>query len=262
MIAQLVSPITATQTTNTVASDTGFPAPDFYIYIGSEILQVMLMVPAIQRGQYRNFQKVKDFAQENHIMSNQVNIVGHSKGGLDARKYLAQTGTHDVANLVMIGTPNGGDTLANEAANLAELGDAYPFFPYYHDWYNLFCRPALNDLTTGAPATESPENINTKYYTIYGNWDPSRYYCPTPPASSLGSRWAWDNLAWPGWEEDGYYNLNRPNDGIVPASSVEWLPHYIHHTNLGSDSINDCHTNLLGRTEYDLTKKILNPSLP
>jgi hypothetical protein len=71
-----------------------------------------------------------------------------------------------------------------------------------------------------------------------------------------------NNLAWPGREEDGYYNLNRPNDGIVPASSVEWLPDYIHHTNLGSDSINDCHTNLLSKTEYDLTKKILNPSLP
>ena len=61
-------------------------------------------------------QTVKDFARENHIMSNQVNIVGHSKGGLDARMYLAQTGTHDVANLVMIGTPNGGDTLADEAS--------------------------------------------------------------------------------------------------------------------------------------------------
>ena len=30
-------------------------------------------------------QKVKDFARERGIMSNQVNIVGHSKGGLDAR---------------------------------------------------------------------------------------------------------------------------------------------------------------------------------
>ena len=36
---------------------------------------------------------------------NKVNIVGHSKGGLDARVYLANN-TKDVANLVMIGTPN------------------------------------------------------------------------------------------------------------------------------------------------------------
>ena len=41
-------------------------------------------------------------------------MVGHSKGGLDARVYLANSGTHDVANLIMIGTPNGGNPLANE----------------------------------------------------------------------------------------------------------------------------------------------------
>ena len=37
---------------------------------------------------------------------NKVNIVGHSKGGLDARMYLGNS-TQDVANLIMIGTPNG-----------------------------------------------------------------------------------------------------------------------------------------------------------
>jgi triacylglycerol lipase len=42
----------------------------------------------------------------------QVNIVGYSKGGLDARVYLAESGTHDVANLIMIGTPNAGAPLA------------------------------------------------------------------------------------------------------------------------------------------------------
>jgi triacylglycerol esterase/lipase EstA (alpha/beta hydrolase family) len=35
----------------------------------------------------------------------QVNIVGYSKGGLDARAFLA-SGTDKVANLIMIGTPN------------------------------------------------------------------------------------------------------------------------------------------------------------
>ena len=39
----------------------------------------------------------------------QVNIVGHSKGGLDARVFLANnafTNNKAVANLIMIGTPN------------------------------------------------------------------------------------------------------------------------------------------------------------
>ena len=43
--------------------------------------------------------------------SDKVNIVAHSKGGLDARWYIA----HDndkVANLIMIGTPNSGTTAA------------------------------------------------------------------------------------------------------------------------------------------------------
>ena len=40
-----------------------------------------------------------------------VNIVAHSKGGLDARWYISTSGSTDkVANLIMIGTPNDGST--------------------------------------------------------------------------------------------------------------------------------------------------------
>ena len=45
------------------------------------------------------------------IGQNKVNIVGHSKGGLDARVYLTNN-TKDVTNLIMIGTPNAGSPLA------------------------------------------------------------------------------------------------------------------------------------------------------
>ena len=48
----LASPITASQTSITVASDAGFPSPNFYISIGSEILLVTLsVVPATRLGQ-------------------------------------------------------------------------------------------------------------------------------------------------------------------------------------------------------------------
>jgi pimeloyl-ACP methyl ester carboxylesterase len=107
-------------------------------------------------------QKVKSLTQQN-----QVNIVGHSKGGLDARVYLAQSGTRDVANLIMIGTPNGGDPLANEEAG----------FPPFFDFSNFFCRPALYDLEIGADDTKAQDNHNTKYFTIYGDWNPS-LACP------------------------------------------------------------------------------------
>ena len=67
---------------------------------------------------------------------NKVNIVAHSKGGLDARVYLANN-TKDVANLVMIGTPNAGSPLAESSE---------------------VCTPAVYDLRPGAAATELKMN--------------------------------------------------------------------------------------------------------
>ncbi len=78
-----------------------------------------------------------------------VNIVGHSKGGLDARVYLANTNTPNVANLIMIGTPNAGDLLAN------------------FDSFDT-CIPAASDLTTFADDISANQNLHTKYYTISG----------------------------------------------------------------------------------------------
>jgi uncharacterized alpha/beta hydrolase family protein len=79
----------------------------------------------------------------------QVNIVGHSKGGIDARVYLAN-GTRSVANLIMIGTPNNGTPMA-ERTNV--------------------CAPAIWDVLPGAAATKAGMNPNTKYYTIAGDWE-------------------------------------------------------------------------------------------
>lgn len=101
----------------------------------------------------------KDHAMElRHIVQNvllqtgseQINIVGHSKGGLDARVYL-QSGTDDVANLIMIGTPNDGSPLAD----------------IYND---TECMPAAADLKRGSSASRANENTNTDYHTISGDW--------------------------------------------------------------------------------------------
>jgi uncharacterized alpha/beta hydrolase family protein len=103
----------------------------------------------------------KDHAQElaqivQNIISetgqNQVNIVGYSKGGLDARVYLANDLANDnVANLIMIGTPNAGTDMA-----------------YTTDK----CSPAIDDLKPKALATKAKENTHTKYYTIAGTCFP------------------------------------------------------------------------------------------
>ncbi len=67
----------------------------------------------------------------------QVNIVGYSKGGLDA-------------NLIMIGTPNAGAPLTSPKDS---------------------CRPAVLDLIDHAAATKALPN--PRYYTIAGDWNPA-----------------------------------------------------------------------------------------
>ena len=93
--------------------------------------------------------------------SEKVNIVAHSKGGLDARAYLSKGGDK-VANLIMIGTPNAGVPIAS---------------------LNSFCAPAVWDLRPGASVDDAPRNPNTKYYTISGDWLPltdGNLYIPGP----------------------------------------------------------------------------------
>jgi hypothetical protein len=147
---------------------------------------------------------------------NKVNIVGHSKGGLDARVYLANN-TKDVANLIMIGTPNAGSPLAESSE---------------------ICTPAVYDLRPGAPATEVKMNPNTKYYTIAGEWDPKSGNCQLTPALPM--------------EQSGSSKLPKPNDGMVPLSSVESQDYFI---NLGHSK--SCHSNLMSDYEYGLAKEVI-----
>jgi hypothetical protein len=147
---------------------------------------------------------------------NKVNIVGHSKGGLDARVYLAND-TKDVANLVMIGTPNAGSPLAESSE---------------------ICTPAVYDLRPGAAATEVKMNPNTKYYTIAGDWNPESGNCQLTPFLPM--------------EQSGFSNLPKPNDGIVPLASVESQDYFI---NLGHSK--SCHSNLMSEYEYGLAKGVL-----
>ena len=75
---------------------------------------------------------------------NKMNIVGHSKAGLGARVYLANN-TTDVANLIMIVTPNVGFPLAESSE---------------------ICTPVIYELRFGAAVTEVKMTPTTQYYTI------------------------------------------------------------------------------------------------
>jgi pimeloyl-ACP methyl ester carboxylesterase len=107
--------------------------------------------------------RVQDVKQQSGAQK--INIVGHSKGGLDARVFLDITDTKDVVNLIMIGTPNAGSPAA-------ETNDA--------------CAPAIFDLRPGANATKAVMNPNTKYYTITGDWLPAVQGNPAIPGHDDG----------------------------------------------------------------------------
>jgi pimeloyl-ACP methyl ester carboxylesterase len=160
---------------------------------------------------------------KNSTGQNQVNIVGYSKGGLDARVYLANSNSQDVANLIMIGTPNAGSPVA-ETTNL--------------------CWPAIEDIRPEAPATMAARNQHTNYYTIAGDWDPTKL------CSSYYNDLSGYNFL--------IFSYGLRNDGIVPINSVESEPSFElepYFTNLRHTS--HCHQDLLSDEEYQLALPIL-----
>lgn len=88
----------------------------------------------------------------NHTGSDQVNIVAHSKGGLDARSYISQN-PDKVSNLIMIGTPN--------------LGTYASYMEVTPCMFGSMAGRA--DMEPDSAAIRSPDHNNTNYYTITGN---------------------------------------------------------------------------------------------
>ena len=172
--------------------------------------------------------------------SDKINIVAHSKGGLDARWYLANDlFNDDVEKLIMIGTPNLGSPLAYGTLTVPPL-----LIPY---WKEIMCWPAVYDLIPGSAATQSPMNSNTRYYTIAGNWYPdlySNFFFPLDDSSC-------NQPSWLPFERWGTLVIWGPDDGIVPLGST---------TPVGFRNIgvtHNCHTNLFGAEEYNKVKNEL-----
>ena len=81
-------------------------------------------------------------------------------------------------------------------------------------------------------------NSNTKYYTIAGDWNPKSGNCQLTLALPM--------------EQSSSSTLPKPNDGIVPLSSVESQDYFI---NLGHSK--SCHSNLMSEYEYGLAKDVI-----
>lgn len=82
-----------------------------------------------------------------------VNIVAHSKGGLDARWFIAHHHGR-VANLIMIATPNDGSLSSYiDLTSCSFKGSA-----------------GLSDLWPGSAATQSQDQPSTRYFSVAGNY--------------------------------------------------------------------------------------------
>jgi pimeloyl-ACP methyl ester carboxylesterase len=179
-----------------------------------------------------------------------INIVAHSKGGLDARVYLSNNPTSDdVSKLIMIGTPNLGSPAATATVDYASIALlSYPLlYPYLIDFY---CFPALNDLIEGSDASEAGINDNTDYYTIAGNWTPEPYFTYWDLTSDSNCpQFYWLPLQrWIG----NYVIYEEEDDGIVPLSSAASEQF----ENIGTTD--NCHTNLFELDEeYEIVKEKL-----
>lgn len=182
---------------------------------------------------------VRDFKRE--ARAEKINIVTHSKGGLDARVYLANNpSSDDVANLIMIGTPNEGSPLADR---------------YYR---SDSCKPAVYDFLTTSPILQVEVNEHTQYHTIAGNWVSVYQFrppfwilddinCPSP--STWFDLEGWNFL---GFQYYGRIEIIGPDDGIVPVRSVEEPGEF---NSLGRT--NNCHTNMFTDEEYDKALGVL-----
>ena len=151
----------------------------------------------------------------NDTGSDQVNFVVHSKGGLDARSYIAQH-PGKVANLIMIATPNEG----TEAAYM-DLTDC-----------SFNGSAGLEDLKPGSEATKVADQKSTKYYAIAGDY-PSPCFMSTYKSMCFvvpNDGFVTTDSALSHYESLGTYNLNHT--GLLSSKEVyDQIMHHFSDTN-------------------------------
>jgi len=139
----------------------------------------------------------------------ELNIIGHSMGGLDSRYMVSKLlsnqgkageGTFRVASLTTVATPHKGSPIARWIA--------FPFVPTIE----YFDYRAFTNLT--------PEYMRDTFNPNVPNVDGVRYYSWGADAESLmyersafyPLRWTWKHIR----------GLEGPNDGLVSLESSEW----------------------------------------
>lgn len=157
-------------------------------------------------------------------------ITSHSKGGLDSRDYIRNH--NDIADLIMLGTPNGGSPLANYTQGVAILLDIFTEIPV--SLILNFLVPGLEELSPSYMELfnkSTGQNPNTDYITMAGNYLPEIYGNPFLPGyddmivtvSSVHELSYAENGEHP---DDGFYSSHF---GLYKSDAIytRLLPHII-----------------------------------
>lgn len=133
-----------------------------------------------------------------------VNLVGHSKGGLDARDYAEWN--DDVARVIQIGAPNQGTKLATLGIMIAEMLGSVELNLLHRAMAQVFL-PAIPDLHPSRMeaynSVHSHKNPKVKYTALAGEYRTHCIVCV--PGILLGL-------------------LREPGDAVVTVSSAKGLP--------------------------------------
>lgn len=152
-----------------------------------------------------------------------VQLIGHSKGGLDSRGYI-ESGAYDddVVRLIQVGSPNKGSPAA-------DVGTVLQY------WLGGVLASALN------PALI---NLSTTYMAYFNARHGAN---PAVPTISFAGVHTGGNCLLSGWTW-----LLGDNDGIVPLGSAHGLPYATKLGPLNSSSDDSCHTGMnKSRLVYD-----------
>lgn len=138
--------------------------------------------------------------------ADQVNLVAHSMGGLDSRRY-AWWHPGTVRNVVMIATPNAGSEVADHLCDVKNRPEYYD--EDYKAWITLFSQ-AFGDCVD---AEDGLYQLQTSYVRDVFNLQVRDNTTGTSYATIAG-----DGFLFP----TSYYMHGR-NDGVVSVDSVRWM---------------------------------------
>ena len=150
-----------------------------------------------------------------------INLVGHSKGGLDSRAYISDRGlnpNNGVATLVTLGSPHHGSALADLGEDISIIAE---FLGLLTDAAHDVTERHMNDIFN--PATPAREDVT--YYAIAANaghhfwygWDVPLWQAGALPNASqrAAAPFVWFILS-----HIGQYKGH--NDFLVTVPSTEW----------------------------------------